>query len=643
MRLSLRTRFVRAVLAASLALGAVLPAALPIAAAEKLVLRVGTTQDIDSLNPYGTALVVGYEAFGLTYDLIVGFGPDIEPFPGFAESWERAADGKSWTFKIRPGMKWSDGQPATSDDACFSFQLNIDAIAAEGNVGLGYIDPSLKDAGATKVECPDPLTMTITTDDPSTRILQTYIPILPRHIWGKETYKTLGEAKFDPPADGSGLVGTGPYLAAEWKTGEFVRFVRNPNYWGPKGAADEVVLQFFKNGDTMVQALKAGELDYARGVNADQFNQLKSESGITTVVGTANGWTEFGFNTYGTGTGKTIEGGGPSTKALLDPVFRDALGYAIDKQTLLDRVLGGYGTVGTTNVPPVLGQWHVPPKTVRTFDIEAAKQKLDAAGYLLDGSGNRLDKEGKPINLLLVMPDSDDTYPKVAQFVQDWWSQVGIKVTPQVYDSGTLVDLMLPPEAGGEGNKAKYDLFIWGWSGSPDPNTLLQIFGCDAIGSSSDSNWCSPKYDELYVAQNKAATTEERKAILAEMQELNYNEAPYHILYYDSNLDAYRTDRFAGWQNQPRDNGTPLFSYSSLGYTLLTDATAVPSPEPSASAAPSAGATAAPAPSASPGGGTPAGSTGDSTLLIAGLVVAAVVIGGLVLASRRRSGSSEEE
>lgn len=642
MRLSLSTRFARAALAVSVALGAVLPAALPIAAAEKLVLRVGTTQDIDSLNPYGTALVVGYEAFGLTYDLIVGFGPDIEPYPGFAESWERAADGKSWTFKIRSGMKWSDGQPATSDDACFSFQLSLDAIAAEGNVGLGYIDPALKDAGATKVECPNPQTMIITTDDPSTRILQTYIPILPKHIWGKETYKTLGEAKFDPPADGSGLVGTGPYLAAEWKTGEFVRFVRNPNYWGPKGAADEVVIQFFKNGDTMVQALKAGELDYARGVNSDQFNQLKSASDIKTVVGTANGWTEFGFNTYGTGTGKTIKGGGPSTKALLDPAFRDALGYAVDKQTLLDRVLGGYGTVGTTNVPPVLGQWHVPPKTVRTFDIDAAKQKLDAAGYLLDASGNRLDKEGKPINLLLVMPDSDDTYPKVAQFVQDWWGQVGVKVTPQVYDSGTLVDLMLPPEAGGEGNKAKYDLFIWGWSGSPDPNTLLQIFGCDAIGSSSDSNWCSPKYDELYVAQNKAATTEERKAILAEMQELFYNEAPYHILYYDSNLDAYRTDRFAGWQNQPRDNGTPLFSYSSLGYTLLADATAVPSPEPSASTAPSAGASAAP--SASPGGGgTPAGSSGDSTLLIVGLLVAAVVVGGLILASRRRRGSSEEE
>ena len=91
------------------------------------------------MNPYGTALVVGYEAFGLTYDFLVGFGPDAEPAPGFAESWERAADGKSWTFKIREGMKWSDGTPATAQDACFSFQINLDAIAAESNIVEVYI------------------------------------------------------------------------------------------------------------------------------------------------------------------------------------------------------------------------------------------------------------------------------------------------------------------------------------------------------------------------------------------------------------------------------------------------------------------------------------------------------------------------
>ena len=76
--------------------------------------------------------MVGYEAFGLSYNYLVDSGPNLEPVPGFAESWERAADGHSWTFKIREGMKWSDGEPATAEDACFSWQLGVDALAERG-------------------------------------------------------------------------------------------------------------------------------------------------------------------------------------------------------------------------------------------------------------------------------------------------------------------------------------------------------------------------------------------------------------------------------------------------------------------------------------------------------------------------------
>ncbi len=204
----------------------------------------------------------------------------------------------------------------------------------------------------------------------------------------------------------------------------------------------------------MVQALKAGEIDYAHNVSAEQLNQLKTEPNIKTVNGVANGWTELGFNTYGTGTGKTIKGGGPSTKALLDQKFRDALGYAVDKQKLIDSVIGGYGTIGTTQIPPAMPSytgeppWHTDPANPRTFDIELAKQKLLDAGYLLDASGNRLDKEGKPISLSLVMPDSDPAYAKSGQFIKDWFAELGIKVSPIVLDSDTLGDRMLPPEAG---------------------------------------------------------------------------------------------------------------------------------------------------------------------------------------------------
>ncbi len=177
-------------------------AALPARAANPLILRVGTTQDLDTLNPYQTLLVSGYEVFQLTYNLLVDFGPNLEPVPGFADSWTRAADGKSWTFHIRAGMTWSDGQPATSADACFSWGLAVAAIKDGANIGAGYLDPSLKDAGVTKVICPDAQTMIASTTDPSDRVLQVYLPIIPQHIWGKETYKSIGDAKFVAPIVG---------------------------------------------------------------------------------------------------------------------------------------------------------------------------------------------------------------------------------------------------------------------------------------------------------------------------------------------------------------------------------------------------------------------------------------------------------
>ena len=630
-----RVRVARLFGAVALVTAMLLPAAAPAVAADPVVLRVGTTQDLDATNPFNTYLVSGYEVFQLTYNLLVDFDKDAKPAPGFAESWERQPD--RVVFKIREGMKWSDGTPATSRDACYSWGLALEAIAAEANVGAGYLDPGVKDAGVTKVECPDDNTFIAYTTDQSDRIFQIYVPILPAHIYKDKDYLKIAEDTFDPP-----LVGTGPYILQEWKTGQYARFTRNPEYWGPQGHADEVVIQFFGTADTMVQALKSGELDYARGVNADQLKQLQADPAFTTVVGKANGWTQLAFNTYGTGTGKTIKDGGPSTKALLDPKFRDALGYAVDKKVLVDRVLGGFGDPGDTIVPPILSEWHVTPNTPRTFDLEVARQKLEAAGYTLDGNGKRLDKEGKPISLRLVTPNTDDRYAKAAEFIKIWFGEVGIGVTLEVLDSAVVGNRVLPPEAGDE-YKADYDIELWGWAGNPDPSALLDIFRCEQIGNTSDSQYCNPEFDKLYALQLTQAG-EERAKTLADMQNLIYDEAPYDVLYYDANTDAYRNDRFAGWQNMPAD-GTPLFTYGILQYTLLSDATAQPSPTPAAATeAPASGQPVA-TPAASADGGTPSSDGGSNTalILVAVIAVVAVVIVGVILSRRRKGEPVDDE
>ncbi len=560
-------------LAGAVALGAtlLLPSAAPVAAADPVVLRVATTQDLLVSNPWNSTLVVDYEAYQLTYDLLLNFDKDAKPGPGFADTWERSTD--KVTFHIREGMKWSDGEPATSADVCFSWGLAMAAIKADSYIGNGYLDPDIKNSGVTKIECPDANTFVAYTTDPSDRVLQTYVPIIPKHVWDKYTYETIAEQKFDPP-----LVGTGPYTMVEWKIGQFARFIRNPNYWGQKGFADEVVLQFFPDAtDTMVQALKSGDIDYAHNVNPDQFKQLQTDSAYTAVEGASNGWTQIAFNTYGTGTGKTIPGGGPSTKALLDPKFRDALGYAVDKNALVERVLGGFGDVGTTNVPPILSDWHVEPTTVRTFDIDLAKQKLDRR-RLSPQRRRQAPRQGEQADR---PPRHLPEHPRHLREVRAVRAGVVRRAGHRRLAPEPRQRHRDQPRAAAGGRPARQgrlrhrDL---GLVREPGPELpAVDLHSASEIGVSSDSQYCNPDYDALYEKQLTQAG-DERKATLAEMQNIIYNDAPYDILFYDSNLDVYRNDKFAGWQNMPSEHGVPFFTYGTLDYTLLTDASAQPSP-----------------------------------------------------------------
>ena len=167
----------------------------------------------------------------------------------------------------------------------------------------------------------------------------------------------------------------------------------------------------------------------------------------------------------------------------------------------------------------------------------------------------------------------------------------------------------------------------------------IQIFTTDAIGSTSDSLYSNPKYDELFTAQNAATSDAERHELMAQMQNIFYDDAPYHMLYYEDTLVAHRTDRFGGWQNQPA-NAFPLFGYGPFGYPLLTVA-AAEVPSPSASAAPPAGVSSAPVASSAPGTRRPAEAAAPFRSSWRFAAVAAVAGGAILL--RRRTRAAEDE
>lgn len=627
---------VRALAIIGVLLALLSPAAVPAAAQEKQIFRIGTTQDLDSLNPFQAYLYSSYEAWILNYDVLVGFGPNLEYAPtGFATSWDVSDDGKTYTFQIRDGMKWSDGQPATARDVEFTYNYILDSLDTDDALTLFTL--SL----VTSVKATSDTELVIELSDSSSLILGAYTPILPEHIWSKVTPKQANaDFQNSPP-----VVGTGPFQAIEWQKGQFARFARNENYWGPKSGIDEVQMIFFANQDAMDQALIKGDLDAARQILPSQFNQIDGDANIVGVNGNSPvvGFDQIAWNLYDS---KGQPGIGASTSATRDQKFRDALGYAIDKELLVRQALLGFGTPGTTAVPPALQTWHwePPAEMLRTFNLDEAKKRLDAAGYKdSNGDGFREDLDGKEINLNLVTPSSQAYYAQSANLIADWWGQVGIKLSVQVLDKDTVTKYVTPPEADG---KANFDVELWGWGGVPDPDFQLSIFTTEQIGGWSDSFYSNPEYDALYKQQQIAPTQEARKALTDKMQEILYRDAPYDVLYYSSELQAYRTDTWHGYANQPRQGGTPFFTYGVESYVNLQPGPE-PSPSPAAPSATAAGSgspgapTAAPSPSASPS--QPASGGGGLPLIIGGVALVAVLAIGFVMMRGRRARDVEEE
>ena len=359
--------------------------------------------------------------------------------------------------------------------------------------------------------------------------------------------------------------GTGPYVAVEWEPGEFIRFARNPNYWGQQGAADEVDHPALRERrhDGPGPADRRDRLRPRRQCRPVRRPRRASRD-ILTVEGFANGYTYLSFNTEG-----NAEGYGGSTVGPVGPdVPRRARLRHRRGRPRRARPRRARRRRAPRIVPPYHASWHVDPTTPRTFDIEEAKRRSTPPATQLDGDGKRLDKEGKPINLRLTWPDSEAENGDDRPVHQDWFGQLGIGVDAAVTEEGSSSRMLTGPS--GDRPAGHCDFYIWGWVGDPDPTSLLVVLHdrTDRRRRATASTR-TPRTTSCSTDQRAERDPEAERAWISstEMQQLFYDEAPYHVLYYDTELHAYRTDKFGGWMNQPPENGTPLFGYGPFGYT----------------------------------------------------------------------------
>ena len=511
----------------------------PGASGGALTARFGTTFDADNLNPFLGYSGTSYEVFHLNYDFLVGYDTDLSPRPELATSWETSADGLTWTFHLREGVTWHDGEPFTADDVAFTYNYIIDNELAAFTSYTTNID---------KVVAVDDYTAEFQCSKPKANMLRLWIPILPEHVWSNVSGKSAGnDYQHKPP-----LIGTGPFQCVEAKKGEFIKLVKNPEYWGTKPSIDELIMVIYQNPDTMTQDLKTGALDYALGIPSAQFEGLASEPGLTTNAANLRYFDEICMNCYDSDDSL-------AHPVLRDPAFRQAISWAVDKQKIVDFAYGGYATVAQGMITPDVPTYYWEPAAdvVFGFDLEKAKQLLDAAGYAdADGDGVR-EYKGEPITLRLWARSDDVNSQNAGKLVAGWFRSIGLKITFQTLDTGAITDALYNYK--GDAYAPDFDMYIWGWGQYVDPDYILNVFTTSQIEWWNDACWSNEEYDALYEQQAQTLDPEQRKPLVDRMVELFYAEAPFIITNYEQQLEAYNTAKWEGWTRVPSATGPAAF------------------------------------------------------------------------------------
>jgi len=596
MERSLRARgLIAGVLAAAIAVMAMASAASGQSAStpeKKLTFIVGSTNDIETVNPLRAIETPEYEIIGMEYDMLFNFSLDnMQAAPGLAtelptkENGGLSSDGLTWTMHIRDGVKWSDGQPLTAHDIAFTYNM----IITLGFSALASYFPFVD-----SITAPDDTTLVWKTTKPTmSPLMPPWVYILPEHTWSQLLPVSLEDLSgLDAEArkaaiakdktelrtypDFPDAVTSGPFRLVEWNKNEDWTLEANKDYWGGSPTIDEVVVKVYKNAETMVQDLKQGAIDFAEAIPANLFGSLQNQPGITRNVGSAFAFDQMSFNMCNASDPNACphckSHPGTGNPALLDLNVRRAIAMAIDKQALVTRVLEGYGTPGATVVPPGATFWHWDPGTdAIPFDIPGANQVLEQAGYTdTDNNGIRNDpKTGEDLKFRMILrSDSPDT-TAMGKLIVGWVKQIGIQLMPVSYTDAKLIDAWFAND---------YDTYIWGWGPDPDPDFILSTYTAGQCGVWSDTCFSDPTLNQLYEEQRTTIDPDERKAVIVQMQQIIYEQIPEIVLEYGNDLQAYRSDRWTGFVHQPKPDSqgrggsilymynpsTPAFSYITI-------------------------------------------------------------------------------
>ena len=449
-------------------------------------------------------------ATGLIFDRLVTQAADLSYQPWLAESWEEAPDGMAWTFHLKQGVKFHNGEPFTAD----TVKQWIEIFKASDSENA-YMAEAI-----ASVEVVDDHTAKFVMSRPEPNLLYNLSSTFMNVIEPK-SYTELG--------DNYGVTevyGTGPYKLESFTIGQETVLVRNEDYsWGPsvaqnKGPAKIAKLTFreIAEDSTAFLELKTGGVDLLLGVPADLLSEVQKEANLAILTKPGMDVWYMPINV---------------TKPPFDDIrVREAAAKAINQEEILASVFGGVGSIADTFLISALPESHVSDSAKIHYDPARSNALLDEAGWVMGANGVR-EKDGQPLKVTL-WTQSDSIFRRLTEVVQAQLKAVGIEAEITTFDSSMIRDQYKTGE-----QQLAVRSYTW-----DNADIVDWFFGGDRLGYPNVSMFNDPKAEELRTkAMTGAKNMDERVANFTAYHEYVLTQFPMAPIYQPVTNVAYNADR----------------------------------------------------------------------------------------------------
>jgi len=423
--------------------------------------------------------------------------------PALAASWERL-DSVTWRFHLRPGARWQDGRPVTSEDVQFSFEAFSDS--ALGSVAQPYL------AGRVEVIPEDSAMFLIRFTEPSPEQLYdaTYhVRVIPKHVWA-----SVPRASWAADTSTVRLVGSGPFTLERWQRGQFLILTADSTA-GNRHGIQRAIWRFTADPDAALNLVLSHEADLLEtAIGPERAQRAAADSTLRLISYPSAAYGFLGFNLY------DRQRRGPHP-VLADRNTRRGLALGVDRSTLARSVFGDGAKAPPGPMSRLLWIWSDSIRTL-PYDTAAASETLESAGWRRRSGESVRHRGSQRLGFDILVPSSSASRRQLAVQLQEAWRRLGAEVTV------TAVDFPVFQERLGQG---RFDSYIGAWLDEPTPRGLADQWGRSGWAAINYGRYANPRFDSLLVHAGREPSVEKASALYRQAMETLNADAPAIFLY----------------------------------------------------------------------------------------------------------------